>query len=85
MPEINTNNMTPEEINDHINSHPGGKRPATYCGHTVPYGAESGQKDSRAHDPNHNDGSADKPDMPPAKPRPHHNSDQDTEHGPGVK
>ena len=25
MPEINTNNMTPEELNDHINGHPGGE------------------------------------------------------------
>lgn len=85
MPEINTNNMTPEEINDHINNHPGGKGPATYCGHTVPYGPATGQEDSRAHDPNPNDGSADKPAMPPVKPRPHHNSDQDPEHGPGMK
>ena len=38
MPEINTNNMTPEQLNDHINGHHGGKGPATYCGHTTPYG-----------------------------------------------
>ena len=61
MPEINPNNMTPEQLNDHINGHPGGKGPATYCGHTVPYGPETGQEDSRAHDPNPNDGSVDKP------------------------
>ncbi|MBS5606956.1 MAG: hypothetical protein KHX84_21730 [Enterocloster asparagiformis] len=85
MPEINPNNMTPEEINDHINGHPGGKGPATYCGHTIPYGPATGQEDSRAHDPNPNDGSADKPAMPPVKPRPHHNNDQDPEHGPGMK
>lgn len=61
MPEINTNNMTPEQLNDHINGHPGGKGPATYCSHTVPYGPATGQEDSRAHDPNPNDGSPDKP------------------------
>lgn len=85
MPEINTNNMTPEQLNDHINGHPGGKGPATYCGHTTPYGPATGQEDSRAHDPNPNDGSADKPAMPPVKPRPPHNSDHDLQNGPGMK
>ena len=54
MPEINPNNMTPEQLNDHINGHPGGKGPATYCGHTTPYGPATGQEDSRAHETGRN-------------------------------
>ncbi len=83
MPEININNMTPEEINDHINGHPGGKGPATYCGHTVPYGPATGKEDSRAHDPKPTDGK--ELWQGQDKPRPPHNSDQDPNHGPGAK
>ena len=71
--------MNNTELNDHINGNPGGKGPATYCDHTVPYGPATGNEDPRAHETN------DKPAASPAAPGPHRNSDQDPDHGPGMK